>query len=248
MNFGQIYTQVARQFDSAAIADSKLWTNQAAHEFYDRRKFSWRESVATIATVSGQADYILAGGVTLVPDYDGFISFRHNSANASTVFNKLAEFYQDDFDELFSFAGATPGIPTCCTVRGSAPISGSGSVHAGGEQVLSLYCVPNYIGIGKLAYYRHAGSIEMVSDTDIPLAPVQYHRVIVDLAIAIGLRAEDQMIEASQHESKAEALIQSAIAADAQLRPSMRSKQVFPPHIPPTDPRQGPPYGFEQDR
>lgn len=247
--FLTIYTTIANQFDSQSVARCKEWANEAAHEFYDRRKFAWREAVATFATVAGQQDYVLAGAAPVVPDFDGFISARHNNANASTSFGKLKEMYQDDFDEWFAFCGPTAGIPFACTVRGATPAASSSAVHSGGEQVLSLQNVPPYIGSLKLAYVRAAGSIEMVNDADVPLAPVQYHRAIIDLAISIGLTSEDQMIQASTFQQRAETMIASAVAADVALRPSARTKQSRDPRQPPaSDPRQGPPYGFDEDR
>lgn len=248
-SFAQIYGQVFRQFDSQSLTDVKLWTNQGAHELYDRRKFAWRESTTTFATVSGQQDYALTGATPLVPDFDGLISVTHNNANASTSYGKLVEMFQDDFDEWFAFCGPTPGIPFACTIRGTTPAASSAGVHSGGETVLALQNVPNFIGSCRLRYYRAAGSIEMVNDSDVPIAPVQYHDAIIYLAVARGLMVEDQMIQSTEFSQKAEQVIQSAIAADPALRVADRSKQPTDPRRPPpSDPRQGPPYNFDQDR
>lgn len=247
--FLQMYSEAANQFDSQAVTRVKFWINQAAHEFYDKRKFAWRESVTDIPTASGQQNYVLAGATPVIPDFDGFISARHNAANGSAFYGKLKAMYQDDFDEWFAFCGPTPGIPFACTLRGASPAASSSAVHSGGEQVLALQNVPNFIGSLRLAYVRAAGSIEMVNDGDVPLAPVQYHRAIIDLAIAIGLTAEDQMIQASTFQQRADTMIASAIAADVALRASERAKQPRDPRAQPaSDPRQGPPYGFDEER
>lgn len=247
MNYAALYTQVLLQFDSAATTNAKAWVNEAAHQFYDRRKFAWRETRNTFATVSGQQDYVLAGATPIVPDFDGMISVRHNTANASTFSPKMKEMWQDDFDDWFGICGATPGVPAVVTLRGSTGATTSAGVHSGGEQVLSFFPVMNYSGSCQLAYYRAAGSIEMVNDSDVPLAPVQYHRAIVALAVAIGLRTEDQMIQASEFAQEAEQIIAAAVAADVALRQAEDSKmrQGVPP---PTNPQQGPPYGFERSR
>lgn len=245
--FQTIYGQIFNQFDSQSLTNAKLWANQGAHEFYDVRKFAWRETRNTFATVSGQQDYVLAGATPIVPDFDGLISVRHNTANASTFKPKMKEMFQDDFDDWFGICGATPGVPAVVTLRGATGATTSGGVHSNGEQVLSFFPVMNYIGSCDLAFYRAAGSIEMTADGDVPLAPVQYHRAIIALGIAIGLRAEDQMIQASTFQQEADEIIARAVAADVALRAAEDSKmrQGVPP---PTNPQQGPPYGYERSR
>lgn len=250
--FLQMQQQVALQFDSQATLNVKAWINSGAHQFYDRRKFAWRETTGIFASVAGQQDYVLAGAAPLIPDFDGLISVMHNDSAGGSRFTRLREMFQDDFDDLFGFCGNAASVypPIAMTLRGTAgtPTSSSAAVRSGGEQVMAIFPVHNFVGSFRFRYVRAAGSIEMVNDSDVPLAPVQYHRAIIDLAIAIGLRDEDQMIQSNIFTQAAETQIQAAIAADVALRAAERSKTPAPPRQPPTDPRQGPPYGYEESR
>jgi hypothetical protein len=239
MQFSAIYGEVANYFDSSGVTRAKLWANQAAHEIYAQRRWSFLESRSTVASVSGQADYVLAGATPVIPDYDGIISIRHNVAAGSPSSPKLLEMLQDHFDDTFGASGATPGIPAVYTIRGNTPAANAAAVHTGGEVVASFFPVMNYVGAIIFNYWRSGAGVEMVADTDLPLLPAQYHRAIIDLAIGRGLQMESQPQEAAPILARADQVIAQAMKADELNRPTPRANRlIVSPNLPP-DPSTG---------
>lgn len=248
MQFSQIYGEVANYFDAQAVTRAKLWTNEAYHDVLSRHRWTCLESRTAFATVAAQQDYVLSGTAPVVPDYDGVITVEHNDAAAGLKFKTLREFLIDDFNDLFGFAGATAGIPIAYCITGATPAANAAAVKAGGEVVLRLINVPPYVGTCRFHYWRSAASIELTADTDIPIVPVQYHRMIIDLATAIGLEAESQAQEAAPIRARAERAIDAWNSADELLRPTPRNMRPNvaknQPSNPATgDPKQSPPYG-----
>lgn len=234
--FLQLYTEVGEQFDSQAPTRNKARVNQACHEIYAKRRWTFLESRVAVATVSGQADYVLAGAAPVIPDYDGIITIRHNVANASPSAPKLSEMLQDEFDDIFGSCGATPGVPAIFVIRGTTPAANSAGVHSGGEVVASFWPVQGYIGLATFNYWRSGASIEMTADGDFPLLPSQYHRAIVDLAIGRGLEAESQADIAAPILARADAVLADAIKADELLRPTPRARRLTVSSVLPPDP------------
>jgi hypothetical protein len=88
----QIRNEIAAigPFDTAAQTTRVgLWANDAQHWFLSKRRWSFLETSATVASVSGQADYVLAGTSPIVTDFGQLIDISHNQANAGTTFVKL---------------------------------------------------------------------------------------------------------------------------------------------------------------
>lgn len=247
--FAQIYQEVGMQFDSQSTARVKLWVNGAAHDLYGRRRWSWLETTGTFATVNAQADYVLYGTSPVVPDFDGQISVRHNGANGAATYQKMLILPQQLFDDWFANAATNTGIPVFATFRGG-PAQAAGAVFSGGAQLLSLWPKPGFVGSCLFGYFRSGASIEMVNDSDLPLAPPSLHQAITLLATARGLAEEDQMIQSNVFKGLAEALIQTAIAADVYNRsgdpafdkPSVSGRLPAAPQI--ASPGQNP-YGFD---
>lgn len=250
--FSTLYGQVNLNFDTttAASGNTKIWTNWGQHWFLTARRWSELETIVTVASVSGQADYVVIGTSPIVTDFDGMIDVRHNLANAGTTFAKLRYLQQQDFDDYFAVAGATPGIPVFYTLRGGAPQTTSATILSGGNQALSVWPVPNYIGSFRVSYFRSVASCEMTADTDVSIVPVQYQQAIVHKATAIGLAIKGQMIPSNVHEQLANEILQKAIAADSMQRTGDMSAENRPQiadRLPPSTALASPalsPYGF----
>jgi hypothetical protein len=237
--FSTLYGEVNNQFDTttASSGRTKLWTNWAQHWFLSKRKWSFLETVVTVASVSGTADYVLAGTAPIVTDFDGLIDARHNLANAGATFAKLRYMQQQDFDDCLAVAGATPGIPVFYTLRGGTPQTTSATILSSGNQALSVWPVPNYIGSFKLAYFRSVASCEMTADTDVSIVPLQYQQAVVARAVAYGLATKDQMIQSNVMQGLADNLVAEAIAADTMQRTGDQNAETRPQiqdRMPPT--------------
>lgn len=250
--FSTLYGQVNLNFDTttASSGNTKIWTNWGQHWFLFGRKWSFLETVVTVASVNAQADYVLAGTSPIVTDYDGLISIRHNGANGGTSFDKLRFKQQQDFDDEFAFAAANTGIPVYYTVRGGAPQTTSATVLSSGNQALSIWPAPGFIGSLKIGYTRSVASCEMTADTDVSIIPLQYQQAIVHKATAIGLALKGQMIPSNVHEQLANEILSRAITADEPLRTIDKSVSERPQianHLPPNPALANPamsPYGF----
>lgn len=203
---------------TASAGRITLWVNQAMHWFLSGREWSFLESRATVASVSGQADYVLMGTSPIVTDWGTMISVAHNQANAGTTFIKLRELQQQDFDDIIGIAGATAGIPLFYTLRGGTPTTTSATTLAGGNQAMSFWPVPNYIGSMKLAYLRSVDSVEMANTTDICIIPVRWQSAVIHKAASIGLRSKGQILQAQALDQGAEEIRANAIAEDSRAR------------------------------
>lgn len=216
--FQGLYTEAGNSFDSQSTARVKDWIVDAVSDILAMRRWSFTETVATVASVSGQQDYVLAGASAIIPDFDGIISVKHNTANASTFFQKLEYMEQQRFDELFGVSGTAVGVPAIYTIRGTTAAANAAAVVAGGTQVLSVTPVQNFIGSFKIAYFRNFGSMPMSADTDIPVLPLQFRRPIVNLAVAIGKSLTDQMVAANVAMQTATQQLQALEQADIAMR------------------------------
>jgi hypothetical protein len=203
---------------TASAGRIKLWLNQAMHWFMSGREWSFQEARVTVASVSGQADYVLTGTSPIVTDFETMISIVHNQANAGTTFIKLRELQQQDFDDITAIAGATTGIPLFYSIRGGAPQTTSATILSAGNQALSVWPVPNYIGSFKIGYLRSVASCEMTADTDVCIIPVQWQSAVIHKAAAIGLRSKGQILQAQALDQGAEEVRANAIAEDSRAR------------------------------
>lgn len=250
--FSTLYGQVNLNFDTttASSGNTKIWTNFGQHWFLSARKWSFLETVVTVASVNAQADYVLAGTSPVVTDFDGMIDVRHNLANGGTTFAKLRYMQQQDFDDCFSLAASNTGIPVFYTIRGGAPQTTSATILSSGNQALSVTPSPGFIGSLKIGYFRSIASCEMTADTDVSIVPIQYQQAIVHKATAIGLAIKGQMIPSNVHEQLANEILAKAIAADSMQRTGDMSAEDRPQiadRLPPTPALASPqlsPYGF----
>jgi hypothetical protein len=203
---------------TASAGRIKLWLNQAMHWFLAGREWSFQEARVTVASVSGTADYVLTGTAPIVTDFETLISVVHNQANGGTTFIKLRELQQQDFDDITAVAGATTGIPLFYTLRGGTPQTTSATILSAGNQALSVWPVPNYIGSFKISYLRSVASCEMTADTDVCIVPVQWQSAVIHKAAAIGLRSKGQILQAQALDQGAEEVRANAIAEDSRAR------------------------------
>ncbi len=237
--FVQLQTEVQATgpFDTttASAGRIKLWLNQAQHWFLSKRRWSFLESAVTVASVSGQADYVLLGTSPIVTDFGQLVDVQHNQANAGTTFLKLNFLDQQTFDEMLGAAGPTAGIPIFYTIRGGAPQTTSATILAGGNQRLSLWPVPNYIGSLKIAYFRSVGSTQMTADTDISIVPEEWQPALIWRAAGMGLITKGAVLQGQSVMQQAEELVAQAVAADSVARRGdepPEDQPVMPPTIP----------------
>lgn len=249
----QTEVQATGPFDTttASAGRIKLWLNQAQHWFMSKRRWSFLESAVTVASASGQADYVLIGTAPVVTDFGQLIDVSHNQAAAGTTYLKLNFLDQQTFDEMLGAAGPTAGIPIFYTIRGSTPQTTSATILAGGNQRLSLWPVPNYIGSLKIAYFRGVGATQMTADTDIAIVPEQWQPALIWRAAGMGLISKGAVLQGNSLLQQAEELAAQAVAADSVARRGdlpPEDQPVMPPAIPP-NPSSGAnpgnsPYGF----
>lgn len=211
-------TEVGNQFDSQASTRVQDWVNDAITDIFAMRDWSFAETLAIVASVSGQQDYIVAGTSAVIPDFQSIITVKHNTAAGSVFFPKLAYLKQNDFDEMYGVSGVAAGVPAAYTLRGSTAAANAAAVAAGGTQVMSVYPVPNYVGSFRIAYFRNFGSIPMSATTDVPALPAQFRTAIVQLAISIGKARTDQYIASNVALQLAMQSLQSLERADVAAR------------------------------
>jgi hypothetical protein len=238
--FVQLQTEVQATgpFDTTAASSGriKLWLNQAQHWFLSKRRWSFLETAVTVASVSGQADYVLAGTAPVVTDFGQMIDVQHNQANGGTTFVKLMFLPQQEFDNMLAVAGATPGIPIFYTIRGGAPQTTSATILAGGNQRLSVWPVMNYIGSLKIAYFRSVGATQLTADTDISIIPEEWQPALIFRAAGMGLISKGAVLQGQSLLSSAEEIAAQAVAADSVARRgdfAPEDQPVLPPTIPP---------------
>jgi hypothetical protein len=217
----QIRNEIAAigPFDTAAQTTRVgLWANQAQHWFLSKRRWSFLETSATVASISGQADYVLAGTSPIVTDFGQLIDISHNQANAGTTFVKLRYLDQQTFDDVLGVAGATPGIPIFYTIRGGAPQTTSATIVGGGSQKLSVWPVMNFVGALHAAYFRSVAGCQMTADTDVSIVPEEWLPAIITRAAGYGLTTKGQVLQGQELMQLADQLAAQAVQADTIAR------------------------------
>lgn len=239
--FGAMQTEVQATgpFDTTTASSGRLalWINQAQHWFLSKRRWSFLEVRAIVASISGTATYVLTGTSPVVTDFDQLISISHNQANAGTTFLKLRYLDQQTFDDIIGAAGATPGIPVFYTLRGGTAQTTGATILSAGNQAVDLWPVPNYVGSLRINYFRSVASCEMAITTDVPIVPVPYHQAIIMRAAGQGLASKGALSQAQSMNQYAEELAQQAIAADSVARRGdepPEDQPVMPGAIPPS--------------
>lgn len=230
-----------------------LWINDASDWWLGARLWAERETTTTVASVSGTGDYVLTGTSPIVTDFAGvLIDARHNLANGSANFAKLRFMQQQDFDDFFAITGATPGPPLFYTLRGGAPKTTSATILPGGEQQISVWPVPNYIGSLKLSYFRSVDSCRMTATTDVSLIAQHHLAAIVNYAAGDGLIKRGAVLQGQSLMGLAQERLQAAIAADEQARAhdfAAGERPTFPQQVAPNPANTAPrmtPYGYGQ--
>jgi hypothetical protein len=247
--------QAVGPFDTTARSTGRigLWVNDASDWWIGSRLWAWRETTTTVASVSGSGSYVLTGTSPIVTDFAGvLIDVTHSIANATpNNAPKLRFWQQQDFDDVFSVTGATAGPPLFYTLRGGAPKTTSATIVPGGEQQLSVWPVPNYIGQFALRYFRNVDSCRMTADTDVSLIPQQHLSAIIAKAAGWGLITKGAVLQGQSLVSAAEEMLQAAIALDEQARTGDRpagERPMFPQQVQPNPANTAPrmtPYGYD---
>ncbi|MBA3841049.1 MAG: hypothetical protein H0X39_00240 [Actinobacteria bacterium] len=260
--FIDLYSEVAAAGPFSTTAQSagrvKLWTNQAQNWFLNEHLWSFLESRTTVASANGSADYVLVGTSPIVTDFWQMIDVAHNQANAGTTFIKLRFLNQQDFDEITAITGPVAGIPRFYTVRGGTAQTTPATILPGGNQALSVWPVPNFIGSFKIGYFRSADSVQMTADTDVPIVPIRWQQAVILNAVGRGLmlsgsssnsqamsQAQANMALAS--EIVARAITQDSVARGLDYPPGERP--IVPPQLPPGTPGISPAvsqYGMDR--
>jgi hypothetical protein len=216
------------------------WINSAYNEVVGMRGWSWIEATPAVVTlVASQQGYVLWGSAPVVPDFGGIIDVSIELSTAGARVKLIATDAQT-FDRLSNHSRVA-GVPSVYTVAGAAPASTSGTVTASGTQSLLLWPIPlatatNGTG-AHVRYYRKTDGIQLSANGDIPIVPVQHHDVIVMLACARGLMANDQVNQAMAYRKLAEERIQTMLEEDDRARPIRDSERLGMVAPPQGDPR-----------
>lgn len=195
-----------------------LWANQSVQWFLSKRRWSILETAVTVASVSGQADYVLLGTSPIVTDFGQLIDVSHNQANAGTTFVKLRYLDQQTFDDILGVAGATPGIPIFYTIRGATPQTTSATILGGGNQRLSCWPVMNFIGSLRVSYFRSIASCAMTATSDVSIIPEEWLPAVIMRAAGYGLMTKGQVLQGQELMSTADQLAQQAVETDTIAR------------------------------
>lgn len=249
----QTEVQAVGPFDTTAASAGriKLWLNQAQHWFLSKRRWAFLETSVTVASVSGQADYVLVGTAPIVTDFGQMINITHNLVNAGTNLEDLDFINQQDFDRKFAIIGTLAGPPLFYTIRGGAPQTTSATILAGGSQKLTVWPVPNYIGSFQMKYFRNVASCQMTAGTDISIVPEEWQPALIARAAGWGLVTKGAVLQGQSLMSAAEEIAAQAVSADSVARHGdilPEDQPMTPPTMPP-NPAAGSnpansPYGF----
>lgn len=213
--------QAGGPFSTTARSAGRLtrWFNDAQDWFIGARLWAWRETTTVVASVSGTGTYVLTGTTPIVTDFSVMISVTHSiaAANASNA-PKLRFLSQQDFDDWFAVTSATAGPPIFYTLRGGTPKTTSATIVSGGEQLLSVWPVPNYIGSFSLRYFRSVDSCHLSADTDVTLVPQRFVPALIARATAYGLATTGTLGNSKELNAFAEEMLAQAIREDEQAR------------------------------
>lgn len=206
-------------FDTAAQTTRvPLWANQAVQWFLSKRRWSILEAAVTFASVSGQADYVLAGTAPVVTDFGQMIDLQHNQANGGTTFVKLQYLDQQTFHRITAVAGATVGIPIFYTIQGGAPQTTSATILGGGNQRATVWPIQGYIGSFHASYFRSVASCQMTATTDVSIIPEEWLPAVIMRAAGYGLLTKGQVLQGQELMTLADQLAQQAIESDTVAR------------------------------
>lgn len=165
------------------------YVNMAAHDLYEADRWSWLESKMSVTLVASQRAYTILGTSPVLTDCAGIYDVEL-VLTASGAATRLVYFPPQEFSRCFAhcFTNSEPGG---WTIQGGTAATTSATVVSGGQQQLVLSHPPTATAAQgvtlSVLYWRSAASVEMSATTDVPLAPVPLHRLIVQRACAIAM-------------------------------------------------------------
>lgn len=240
--FATLYAEVGNLTPSTGVSRDKQFVNEAYADIASRRRWSWLESTTTVALVAGTKTYVLLGTSPVVVDFDGPISVTLQlTSNAA---GKELHYAPPQLFEQMSAHVFTNSQPMIWTIVGGAAASTPGAVVQGGQQQIALSPPPSAVagsGVNLIVrYWRSTASIEMNADSDVPLLPAQYHRMITMRACSIAMRRYLMAQDAVSFEQDFQEQLQAAIAADVAMRSgdyqtlAIAPRPVLAPQVPQT--------------
>lgn len=216
MQFSTIYSQVGNLTSSLATSSDKFWVNEAYQDINQSRRWSWLQSSTSVPLVAGQRGYTILGTTPVVTDFDSPISVTLE-LTASGARKKLPRVDPQLFEDLTGHV-FTNSQPMMWTMQGGTAATTAATVVQGGQQQLIISPPPSATaGSGVnliIRYWRNAASIEMTADTDIPIIPAAYHRMIVFRACSMAMTSNLMSQDAQGFERDYELQLAKAIAAD----------------------------------
>ena len=214
--FSVLYGQVGNLTASTATSNDKLFTNEAYHDVNAASRWSWLESKMSVTLVAGTKTYTILGTTPLVTDCDGIYDVElvlTASGAATRLVQCTPQFMSRCFAHCF-----TNSEPSMWAIIGGTAATTSATVVQGGQQQLVLNYPPTAVaaqGVTLNVYYwRSAASIAMSADTDVPLVPVPYERLIIMRACAIAMERNLMFQEAAGYMRAYDEALARAIQAD----------------------------------
>lgn len=216
MNLSQLAAQVGNITSSQATTNDNGFVNEAAHEVYEADRWSWLESKMAVTLVAGQKGYVIQGTSPVVTDCAGVYAVEL-VLTASGAAVKIPYYPPQLFSRAFAHC-FTNSEPSGWTILGGTAATTPSTVVSGGQQSLTLNYPPTAAtaqGVTLNVYYWRSGaSIEMTATTDVPLAPVGLHRIIVDKACEIAMTRNLMFDMAAGYQRKYLEGLQSAMESD----------------------------------
>lgn len=217
--FVTIYSQVGNLTSSQAVAFDKQITNEAYADIASRFRWSWLQSTTTVALVAGTRGYTMLGTTPSVVDFDSPITVMLELA-ASGARIELGHMDTQTFDKYTGHC-FTNSQPMFWTMQGGSAAATSATVVQGGQQQIVVSPPPTAVansGVNLIIrYFRSTASIEMAADSDIPLLPSQYHRMIIMRACSMAMTRNLMPQDAVGFERDFQEQLTAAIAAEQQM-------------------------------
>lgn len=238
MNLSALAAQVGNITSSQSTANDNGFVNEAAHDLYEADRWSWLESKMSVTLVAGQKGYNILGTTPVVTDCAGVYDVEL-VLTASGAATRLVYFPPQAFSRCFAHC-FTNSEPAGWTILGGVGATTSATVLSGGQQQLVLSHPPTATaaqGVTLNVYYwRSAASVEMAATTDVPLAPVPLHRLIVTRACAIAMERNLMFDMAAGYQRSYDEGLQRAMESDKANRFSDFEQIEIRP-VPVADPR-----------
>jgi hypothetical protein len=229
--FSVLYGEVGNLTPSTGVARDKFFVNLAYQDICQRRRWSWLAASTTVALVAGTRTYKLLGTTPVVTDFDSPISVTLE-LTASGARRKLPRMDMQAFDDLLGHV-STNAEPIAWTIQGDLAATTSAAVLQGGQQSLVVGPPPiATAGHGVniiIRYWRSPATVTMTADTDLPLVPVQYERMIITRACSMAMLA--YRLDNTQFERDFEQQLAAAMDTDMQMYSGDNDTLILQPPI-----------------